>query len=65
MSMSQANSSQNYFLSRSITPTSRPAAERLNGTKFVIKNHTPEVLPLGSNDGIYLSSSVCVRYRQR
>ncbi len=60
--VSQANSCQDYFLSASDMPTSRPAAQRrLNGMKFIVNSHIPEGLPLGSNKAIYVSSSICVR----
>ncbi len=64
--VSQANSCQDYFLSASVTPTSRPAAQRrLNGMKFIVNSHIPECLPLRSNKAIYVSSSSCVRYGER
>ncbi len=64
--MAQANSCQDYFLSASVTPTSRPAAQRrLDGIKFIVNSHIPEGLPLRSNRAIYVSSSICVRYRER
>ena len=45
--LSQAKSSQDYFLSASITPASRPSAKRrLNSMKFVTKSLIPEALSL-------------------
>ncbi len=64
--VSQANSCQDYFLSASVTPTSRPAVQRrLTGMKFTVKSRMPEGLPPRSNKAIYGSSSICVRYRER
>ena len=54
------------FFFASVTPTSRPAAQRrLTGMKFIVNSRIPEALPFRSNKAIYASSSIRVRFRGR
>ena len=70
ISVSQANSCQDYLLSANVTPTSRPAAQRrLYGMKFIVNSHIPEGLPHSTswnvnlnNEWVSIKLCICIWY---